>query len=78
MSEKIYAKGIRCFNKNPKQASFVIGSMVINVDEFVEWLNSEGKQYFTEYNGQNQIKFQVLQSDKTGINLLVDTWKPNQ
>ena len=72
-TEKVYAKGIRCFPKHEKQPSFVLGAMVITIAELNDWVK-QNEQYLTDYNGQKQLKFQILQNDK-GINLVVDTYK---
>ncbi len=72
-TEKVYAKGIRCFPKHEKQPSFVLGAMVITIAELNDWVK-QNDQYLTDYNGQKQLKFQILQGDK-GINLVVDTYK---
>ena len=72
-NEKVYAKGIRCFPKHEKQPSFVLGAMVITIAELNDWVK-QNEQYLTDYNGQKQLKFQILQGDK-GINLVVDTYK---
>ena len=72
-TEKVYAKGIRCFPKHEKQPSFVLGAMVITIAELKDWVK-QNEQYLTDYNGQKQLKFQILQGDK-GINLVVDTYK---
>ena len=72
-TEKVYAKGIRTFPKHEKQPSFVLGAMVITIAELNDWVK-QNEQYLTDYNGQKQLKFQILQGDK-GINLVVDTYK---
>jgi len=72
-TEKVYAKGIRCFPKHEKQPPFVLGAMVITIAELNDWVK-QNEQYLTDYNGQKQLKFQILQGDK-GINLVVDTYK---
>lgn len=78
MSEKVYPKGIRCFKPGDKAPSFILGTIIMDVGEFKDWLQQDGSEYFTSYQGKAQLKLTVLQSDKTGINVQVDTWKPNQ
>ncbi len=75
MAEKIYVPAIRCFNKRPNQPDFVLGTIIIDVEAFQDWILNEGREYLTDYQGKPQIKLQVLKSDKTGINLTVDTYK---
>lgn len=77
MSEKketIYPEGIRTFDKNPNQPDFVIGSLVITPNKLVAWLK-ENENLLTEYNGDKQLKCQILKGDK-GLYVKVDTWKP--
>ena len=78
MSEKIYPQGIRTFKAGDKAPAFILGTIVIDVNALNEWLSGEGSQYLTDYQGKAQLKLTVLQSDKTGVNLQVDTWKPNK
>lgn len=74
MSEtKIYPKGIRCFPKHEKQPEFVLGAMVISVNEFQKFIN-ENQNLLTDYNGESQLKLQILNGSK-GIYLTVDTYK---
>lgn len=71
----IYVNSIRCFKKHDNAPNFVLGEMVINVEEFIAYLQGEGKQYFKDYKGTPQLRLQVLQSDKSGINLRVDNYQ---
>lgn len=78
MNEPIYAKGLRTFAKNEKAPEFVLGSLVITMNELIAWAK-ENQQYLTEYNGQKQLKLQLLRKkDGNGINLVVDTFKPEK
>ena len=78
MAEKVYIPAIRNFKPNERAPQFILASMVIDVAEFNDWINNEGSQYLTEYNGKKQLRLTVLQSDKTGVNIQVDTYKPNK
>lgn len=71
---KIYPKGIVTFPKNEKAPDFVLGTMVITPNDFMEWIK-ENKSLLTEYNGKSQIRLQILNGNK-GIYLTVDTFKP--
>jgi len=73
---KIYSKGIVTFAKNEKAPDFVLGTMVITPNDFMEWIK-ENKSLLTEYNGKSQIKLQILNGNK-GIYLTVDTFKPTE
>jgi len=76
MSDTIYPKGIIIFKKNENAPDFVKGSMVITVNELVKFCK-ENADLLTEYNGQKQLKCQLLDGNN-GLYLKVDTWKPNQ
>jgi len=74
--EIIYAKGLRGFNKHEKSPDFVIGTVVVNIDEFVQFVK-DNEQYQTEYNGQKQLKLQITKSKKDGSpSFNIDTFKP--
>lgn len=77
-TEKVYPKGIRTFKAGDKAPSFILGTIVIDVDEFQDWLRTTGREYVTQYQDKDQIKLTVLQSDKTGINIQVDTYRKEQ
>lgn len=73
----VKAKGIMTFNPNEKAPSFVLGTIVISVNQLKEWLNNEGKEYLTDYKGEPQLKLQVTSvKEGRGIMVAVDTWKP--
>jgi hypothetical protein len=76
MVEKIYVKGFIGFPKHEKAPEFVIGSLVININEFKEFVNGDGKQYLTDYKGNNQLKIQVTKGRNGGMVFCVDTYKP--
>jgi len=75
-NETIFAEGIRTFGRNEKAPDFVLGSIVITLEDFKAWVNSN-QQYLTDYNGKKQIKLQVLKKkDGNGITVIVDNFKP--
>ena len=79
--EKVKADGILLFNPNEKAPDFVKGSLVITPNKLIAWLK-DNKQYLTEYNGNKQLKLQILEGNtKDGDAFLyanVDTWKPTE
>ena len=73
--ETIYPKGIVCFKKNDKAPDFIIGSMVITLDDFKAWVN-ENAGLLTEYNGKKQLRLTMAYSKKEQRpTITVDTWK---
>jgi alpha-galactosidase len=75
MSEKIYAKGLFGFQKKDNQPDFVIGSMVITFSQLKEFVNTN-QHLLSTYNGEQQIKLQLLKGNEGRINFVVDTYKP--
>jgi len=77
MSETIYPKGIRTFAKNEKSPDFVLGTVIISLKEFYDWIK-DNPQLLTDYNGANQLKLQCLKKKDGGITFTVDTYKPKE
>jgi len=75
MADQILPKGLRFFNKKDSQPDFVIGAMVITMNELYEFCKSN-PELVTEYNGQKQLKLQVLKSGAGNLYAAVDTFKP--
>ena len=75
MAENILPKGVRFFKKNEKQPDFVIGAAVITINELVTFCK-ENESLLTEYNGQKQLKLQLLKSKAGELYFSVDTFKP--
>jgi hypothetical protein len=71
-AEKVFAKGIMCFDKHASAPDFVIGTVVITPRELVEWIK-ENPNYLTDYKGAKQLKFQILKGSK-GPYMVVDTY----
>lgn len=77
MAEDILLEGVRFFNAKANQPEFVIGSGVITLDELFEF-SKANPGLKTEYNGKQQIKFQLLKSKAGNLYAKVDTWKPTE
>lgn len=75
MSEKIYAKGIFGFEKKSTQPDFVIGSLLITLSDFKEFVNSNA-HLLTEYQSKQQLKLQLLKGKDGKMSIVVDTFKP--
>lgn len=79
MADKVYVNAIRCFNRNQNAPQFILGTMIVDVNALFTWLKGEGGQYLSEYVAKDgsktkQLKLTVMQSDKTGVNVQVDTY----
>jgi hypothetical protein len=75
MTDKILAKGIRFFT-NEKQPDFVVCNVVITPNELVQFIK-DNSEHLTDYNGQKQIKLQLLKSKEGKLYANIDTYKPN-
>lgn len=75
MAEQKLPKGLRFFNRRESQPDFVVGSMVITLNDLVTYAK-ENPDLLTEYNGQKQIKIQLLKSKDGNLYGAVDTYKP--
>ena len=76
MADQILLKGIRLFKKKDTQPDFVLATGVITPDD----LNSfciDNAALMTEYNGQKQLRIQLLRSKDGNPYISVDTWKPS-
>lgn len=79
MAETIYPKGIRTFEARESAPEFVLGTMIINPNEFFAWVK-ENPDFISEYKSKDgviskQLKLNILKSQKGGINFTVDTYK---
>ena len=75
MSERIFVKGFRTFAKREGSPDFVLGSLLITIDEFKEFINGEGKQYLSDYDGKKQLRLDILEGKDGRVNFQVNTYK---
>jgi hypothetical protein len=75
MAEQKLPKGLRFFNRRVSQPDFVVGSMVITLNDLVTYAK-ENPDLLTEYNGQKQLKIQLLKSKDGNLYGAVDMYKP--
>ena len=75
MSEKIYCKGLIGFQKKENQPDFVIGSMVISLNDLFKFAK-DNPNLLTDYKGTKQLKLQMLKGNDGKINCMVDTFVP--
>ena len=72
-NEKVFPKGIVCFDKHQSAPDFVIGTVIISPRELVDWLK-ENEKLLTDYKGAKQLKLQMLKGSK-GPYMVVDTYQ---
>lgn len=75
--EKILPKGIRFFQKHEKAPEFVLGTLIISLNELVQFCK-DNPSLLSEYNGQKQLKLQVKKSKGGNLYADIDTYKPGQ
>ena len=76
MADKIFPKGIRGFMPNTNAPDFVLGTIILNIEELTDWVLNEGKKYQTQYKDQSQIKLQLKRGKDGKMNIEVDTFVP--
>ena len=77
MADQTLLKGIRLFKKKDTQPDFVLATGVITLNDLVQF-GKDNPGLLTEYNGQKQIRIQVLKSKEGNPYISVDTWKPSE
>ena len=78
--ERIFVEGMYGKAPHPNAPSFVLGKGSINVERFIEYLQSdEAKKYFNEYNGANYFNFDIYKSkDGDKISFIVNTYRKEE
>jgi hypothetical protein len=71
-----YPKGIMVFSPHSSAPSFVKGSIVISLNELVQFCK-ENPDLLTEYEGKKQLKLQLKEGNK-GLYCEVDTYKKGE
>lgn len=74
MADIIFPKGVRFFDPHPKAPKSIKGSVVITLSEFVNFCK-ENPDFLSDYNGNKQIKLQLVEKKQGGLFLSVDTYK---
>lgn len=74
MAQAIFPKGIRIFDPHQRAPGFIKGSIVITLNELVQFCK-DNPDLLSDYNGQKQIKLQLMEKKQGGLSIVVDTWK---
>lgn len=77
MAEQILPEGLRFFNKNEKAPDFVIGTLVVTMNDLFAFCKAH-PELVTEYQDKKQLKVQILRSKEGKLYGAVDTWKPGE
>jgi len=75
MADEVLPEGLRFFNKKDSQPDFVIGSLVVTMNDLFSFCKAH-PELTTEYQGKKQLKLQVLKSKNGNLYAKVDSWKP--
>ena len=76
MADNKLLEGVRLFKKKDNAPDFVLASGVITPNVLVAFLKSN-PELLSEYNGEKQVRIQVLKSKDGNPYIAVDTWKPS-
>jgi len=76
MADEVLPEGLRFFNKKENQPDFVIGALVVTMNDLFAFCKAH-PELVSEYQGKKQLKLQVLKSSKGNLYAKVDTWKPD-
>ena len=74
MADKTFPKGIRIFAPRDGAPDFVMGGMVITLNELVQFCK-DNPNLLTEYKGEKQLKCQLLESKEGKPYAVVDEYK---
>lgn len=77
MAETKLLEGVRLFRKKDTQPDFVLATGVITPNALVKFLK-DNPDLLSEYNGEKQVRIQVLKSKDGNPYVAVDTWKPSE
>jgi TolA-binding protein len=75
MAEKIFIKGFRSFPKHEKAPDFVLGTLILTIEDLTDFINNDVRAFLTEYQNKKQLKIQVTKGKKGELVFAVDTWK---
>ncbi len=75
MADQILPEGIRFFPKHANAPDFVLGSMVVTMNDLFAFCKAN-EPLLTEYSGKKQLKLQLLKSKEGKLYAAVDTFKP--
>lgn len=76
MADNKLLDGVRLFRKKDNQPDFVLATGVITMNALFKFCK-DNPDLLSEYNGEKQIRIQVLKSKDGNPYIAVDTWKPS-
>jgi len=76
MGKTVYVDGMRVFPPNDKAPDFVLGTLLITVNDLVKFAKAN-KEYMRDYNGDKQLPCQIRESRDGGMSITLDTYRPD-
>jgi hypothetical protein len=76
-AEKKYVTGFRTFKPREGSPDFVLGQLIITLDDFKQFVN-DNKDFVQKYEGKNQIKLNMTKSQNGGVTFTLDTYKKDE
>ena len=74
--EKFYVQGFRGFKKRDNAPEWIVGSLLISIDEFKDFLDTTKVQsVMSEYQGRKQLNINILRTRDGGISFEVNDYK---
>ena len=78
MADKVFPKGVFAFPPRQGAPDFVVGSLVVTLEDFKAFVNGDGKQYLSDYNGKKQLRLQLTKTRDGKLSVSVDTYKKDE
>ena len=73
----IFVDGVRVFKPSSEAPDWVVGNLVITLDDLYAWAKSNGK-HVKDFNGKKQIRLSILKNkdESKGYYAKLDTYEP--
>lgn len=75
-NEDVLIEGMRFFNPHANAPTFVIGEMVISLNDFFAWCKAHPELH-SDYQGVKQVRIQIKESKQGNLYGSVNTYKPD-
>jgi len=76
--EAVFAQGITIFKPREGAPDYVKGSIIVSIEQFVDWCEKNAQYITTHATYGDQIKFEVKESQGGMLYLQVNTYKSNK
>lgn len=76
-NETIFADGVNVYTPNSNAPDFVKASLVIRVDDFKKWVESNDNRITTDKEGNRVLRMQIKESKQGKLYASVDNYQPD-